>query len=67
MTPFSALCFLVRDFQQLQDNWLVLAEHVAVGDTEQQSVADLAGSAGNSNTQWGFSHDESPKWEVNRS
>jgi hypothetical protein len=46
---------------------LVFAEHVAVGDAEQQSVTDLTGGAGDSNTHWGFSHDESPKWEVKRS
>jgi hypothetical protein len=54
MTPLS-------DFQQLQNDWLVLAEHVAVGDAEQQGIADLAGSAGDSDAQWGFSHVESPK------
>ncbi len=32
--------------EQLQDHRLVLAEHVAVGDAEQQAVADLAGGAG---------------------
>ena len=55
------LGFFVGDFQQLQDDWLVFAQHVAVSDTEQQSVTDLTGCTGNSNTHWGFCHDESPK------
>ena len=55
------LCFLVVDLEQLQDDGLVLAQHVAVGDAEQQGIADLAGRAGHSDAHWGFSHDESPK------
>ena len=43
------LCLLVRDLQQLQDDGLVLAQHLAGGDAEQQGVADLAGGAGNGN------------------
>jgi hypothetical protein len=48
------LGLLVVDFQQLQDDRLVLAQHVAVGDAEQQGIADLAGCAGNGYTHWGF-------------
>ena len=45
------LCFLVRDLQQLKNNGLVLAEHVAIGDAEQQGIADLTCGASN-----GYSH-----------
>ena len=44
------------DFQQLQDDRLVLAEHFAAGDTEQQAVTNLTGCAGDSNANWGFCH-----------
>jgi hypothetical protein len=40
------LRLLVGDLQQLQDHRLVLAEHLAAGDAEQQGIADLAGGAG---------------------
>jgi hypothetical protein len=40
------LRLLVGDLEQLQDHRLVLAEHLAAGDPEQQAVADLAGGAG---------------------
>ena len=43
-----------RDFQQLQDDRLVAAEHVAIGDAEQQGVADLAGGAGDGDANGGF-------------
>jgi hypothetical protein len=45
----------------LQNDWLVFAKHVAIGNAEQQGVADLASGAGDGNTHWGFSHVESPK------
>ena len=35
-----------RQLEELQDDRLVLAEHLAGGDPEQQAVADLAGGAG---------------------
>src|SRR5690554_2441818 len=38
------------DLEQLQDDRLVLAQHVAGGDAEGEGVADLAGSAGDGNT-----------------
>ena len=34
-----------RDLEQMQDHGLVLAEHLAARDAEQQAVADLTGSA----------------------
>ena len=43
------LRLLDRQFQQLQDDRLVLAQHFAGGDAEQQGVADLAGGAGDGN------------------
>ena len=46
-TPLSAFCGLLdRDLEQLQDDRLVGAEHLAGGDAEQEGVADLAGGAG---------------------
>jgi diadenosine tetraphosphate (Ap4A) HIT family hydrolase len=38
---------LNRDFQQLQNDWLVLAQHLARGDAEQQGIADIASGTGN--------------------
>ena len=49
-----------RQFEHLQDDGLVLAEHFARGDAEQQGVADLAGGTGDGNTDGGL-HDLS--WE----
>ncbi len=40
------LGLLVGNLQQLEDDGLVLAEHLAAGDAEQQAVADLAGGTG---------------------
>ncbi len=55
------LCFFVRDFKQLQNDRLIFAEQVAVGDAEQKGIADLTSGAGNGNTQRGLSHVESPE------
>ena len=43
-----------RDFEQMQDHRLVGTEHVAGRDTEQQGITDLAGGAGNGNTDGSF-------------
>src|SRR5690554_72648 len=40
--------------QQLQDDRLVLAQHFATGDAEQQGVTDLTSCAGDSNTYGSF-------------
>ena len=45
-----------RQLEQLQDDRLVGAEHLAVGDAEQQAVADLAGGAGHRDAD-GFFHE----------
>src|SRR5690606_16275386 len=50
--------------EQLKDDGLVLAQHLAAGDTEQQAVADLAGSAGDSNAHGGFAHMITPSSET---
>ena len=42
----SGLGLFHRDFQKLQDDRLVLAEHLARGNAEKQAVADLAGGTG---------------------
>ena len=52
----GVLRFFVRNFQQLQDDRLVFAEHFAGGDAEQQAITDLAGGAGNSYAHGGFGH-----------
>ncbi len=38
------------DFDQMQDDGLVGPEHRAGGDAEQEGITDLAGGAGDSNT-----------------
>ena len=43
-----------RQLEHLQDDRLVLAEHFAGGDAEQQGVTDLAGGAGDGDTNGGF-------------
>ena len=47
------LGLFVGDFEQLQDDRLVLAQHFAGGDAEQQGVTDLTSGAGD-NTRTGF-------------
>jgi hypothetical protein len=44
------LGFLVRDFQQLQDDRLVLAQHLPGGNAKQQGVTDLTSSACDGNS-----------------
>ena len=48
------LGLLHRQFEHLQDDRLVLAEHLAGGDAEQQGVADLAGGTGDGNADGGL-------------
>jgi hypothetical protein len=43
-------------FQQLQDHRLVLAEHFARSDAEQQGIADLAGGAGHGHADGFLAH-----------
>jgi hypothetical protein len=52
------LSLFVRDFKQLQDHRLIFAEHIAIGDTEQQRVTDLSGGTGNGDAHGGFGHDQ---------
>ena len=40
--------------EQLQDHRLIATEHLTVGDSEQQAVADLTGSAGDRNADGAF-------------
>ncbi|MNF09858.1 hypothetical protein D3C80_2106330 [compost metagenome] len=47
----------LREAEQLEDDRLVFAQHVAIGDAEQQGVADLASGAGHCDAHWGFSHE----------
>jgi len=48
------LRLLVGDFQHLQNDRLIFAEHFAAGDSEQQAIADLAGGAGDGNANRAF-------------
>ena len=50
------LRLLHGQFEHLQDDRLVLAEHFATGDAEHQSIADLTGGAGDGDTNGGFGH-----------
>ena len=60
ITPFSAFCaFSIGHLEQLQDDRLVLAEHLAGGDAEEQGVADLAGGAGDRDADGGLAHGDS--------
>ena len=52
------LRFLVGDLEQLQDDRLVLAQHLAGSDTEQQRIADLASGAGDGDTNGFLAHGE---------
>ena len=47
---------LHRDLEHLQDHRLVRAEHLAAGDSRQEGVADLAGSAGDGYANGGLGH-----------
>ena len=50
------LRLLVGDLEQLQDDGLVLAQHLAGSDAEQQGVADLAGGAGDGDANGFLAH-----------
>jgi hypothetical protein len=66
ITPLSAFCgpFRHGNFQQLQDDRLVLAQHFARGDAEQQGVTDLTSGAGDGNADGLLAHGEnSRKWK----
>ena len=43
--------------KQLKNHGLIFAEHFAAGDAEQQAVTNLAGGAGDCDTNRRFSHD----------
>jgi hypothetical protein len=56
-----ALQRLLRAFssgtlQQLQDDRLVLAQHLAAGDAEQQGITDLAGGTGDGHADGLLAH-----------
>ncbi|SBT03677.1 hypothetical protein PROAA_1090007 [Candidatus Propionivibrio aalborgensis] len=50
----------LRQVEQLEKDRLVFSEHFTGGDPEKQAVTDLAGSAGNGDTNWGFGHGAAP-------
>ena len=55
------LRLFIGNFQQLQDDGLVFAQHFARGDAKQQGVTDLTCCAGNGNADGLFAHEKSPK------
>jgi hypothetical protein len=55
------LGFFNRDFQQAQDDGLVLAEHFARSDTKQDGVTNLTCGTGNGYTDGLFAHGEISK------
>ena len=50
----------LRQIEQLQDDGLILAQHFAGSNAEKQAVTNLAGSAGDSNTNGGLRHANAP-------
>jgi hypothetical protein len=44
-------------FDELKDHWLVCAEHGTGSDAEKEGVSDLAGGAGDCDSDGGFAHD----------
>ena len=48
------LRFVERQFEKLQDDRLVLAQHFACRDSKHQAVADLAGGAGDGDADGSF-------------
>jgi hypothetical protein len=52
------LRLLVRNFEQLQDDGLVLAEHLARGDAKQEGLTDLTRGAGDGDTDGLLAHEE---------
>jgi hypothetical protein len=57
----SAFWAFDRHFQQLQDDGLVLAQHFAGGDAEQQGVTDLTCGAGDGNADGLLAHGENSR------
>src|ERR1019366_9573885 len=64
--PERLLRFFVRDLEELQDDGLVLAEHLAGSDAKQKGITDLAGGAGHGDTNGGLAHEISEDCEVER-
>jgi len=59
ITPLQrVLGLFVGDFQQLQDDGLVLAQHFAGGDAKQQGVTDLTSGTGDGDANGLFAHGE---------
>jgi DNA-binding transcriptional regulator YhcF (GntR family) len=54
------LRFLVGNFQQLQRHGLVLAQHLASCDAEQQGITDLASGAGDGHADGLLAHELTP-------
>ena len=56
------LSLLVRNFEQLQNNGLILAQHFAGCDTEQQGVTNLTCGAGDGNSDGLLAHGENSRF-----
>ena len=50
-----------RNLQQLEDNRLLRAEQIAVGDAKDKGIADISGRAGHCYTNW-ISHHSGVSW-----
>jgi hypothetical protein len=50
-----------RDFEQLQNDGLVFAQHFARSDAKQKGVTNLAGGAGDSDANGRFAHGENSR------
>jgi hypothetical protein len=58
---------LIGNLQQLQDHGLVLAQHFAGGDAEQQRIADLACGASDGDSYGFLAHEKAPGgWKAQR-
>ena len=49
-----------RDLEELEDDRLVLAEHLAAGDAEQKAIANLTGGTSDSYANRGLGHEQAP-------
>lgn len=44
----------LRDIDEVEDDWLVIAEHVSIGDSEEHGVADLTCGSSDGHSDWLF-------------
>jgi hypothetical protein len=56
--------FFIGDFDEMENNGLIRAEHRAGGDAEQEGITNLTGSAGNRDSDGGCIHSFKMRGEV---